>query len=850
MFRTTLRNLWAHKLRLLTTGLAIVIGVAFISGTMVLTATIRQTMDTLFANAYEGTDALVRSATSLETPEGYELHGRIDEGLLDVVADVEGVAVVQGDVWGYAQVVGRDGQPVGSPGMGPPTVGASWPVDELNTWTLDRGRPPVAPDEVVLDKASAEKAGYGVGDRATVLVAGAPVEVTVAGISTFAGADSPAGASFVLFPFETAQRLIGESGKIDSVSIAAEPGVGQRELVERISAVLPAGIEVITGDAYVEENQNAMREALSFFDQFMMAFAIIALLVGGFMIFNTFFITVAQRTRQHALLRALGASRRQVLVSILAEALAIGVIASTVGLGAGVLVAMGLKALLAAFGFALPAGGVVFGIDTAVIAFTAGVVVTVGAAVSPARKAGKVPPIAALRDVAMSSSGYGSKERVLVGLLVLAVGVGGLLFGLLGDPDQALAFVGVGAVLVFFGVSILGRTVALPMSRAIGWILPKVRGVSGELARENSMRNPKRTAATAAALMIGVGLVSFITIFAASTKASFGQLVDDSFRGDLVVMGPSQFGGAGLAPELADRLAHLPEVDKAASVRTAAVEIDNRVEQVLATDQTMFELFDVDPVAGSPADLDASSIAVLQDVAEDAGIGVGDTVTAEFLATGETEFTVALVYGANQQIEGGHWMLSLDAFEANVPDQVDVQILVQKASDVAMTDARAAIERETAAYPGAQVLDKDEYKDEQLAFVDQLLGLVYALLALAILIAMMGIGNTLALSILERTRELGLLRAVGMTRRQLRSTIRWESVIIALQGAVLGLAIGLFFGWALVTAMSGQGLSMLSIPLANLAVVVVLAALAGVAAAILPARHASRMDALASITSE
>lgn len=850
MFRTALRNLWAHKLRLLTTGLAIVIGVAFISGTMVLTATIRQTMDTLFANAYEGTDALVRSATAFDSPDGLEVRGRIDEGLIDVVAEVDGVAVAQGDVWGYAQVVGRDGNPIGSPGMGPPTVGSSWPVDELNTWTLAEGRPPTAPDEVVLDRASADQAGYGVGDRATVLVSGAPVEVTIAGISTFAGADSPGGASFVLFPFDTAQRLIGEAGRIDSISVAAAPGVSQPELVERIAAELPDGVEVITGDAFVEENQNAMREALSFFDQFMMAFAIIALLVGGFMIFNTFFITVAQRTRQHALLRALGASRRQVLVSVLAEALAIGVLASLVGLGAGVLVAMGLKALLAAFGMDIPAGGVVFGLDTAVIAFTAGVVVTVVAAVSPARKAGKVPPIAALRDVSVSSSGYGSKERVIVGLLVLVAGVSGVLYGLLGEPDHALAVVGLGAVLVFFGVSILGRTVALPMSRVLGWILPKVRGVSGELARENSMRNPKRTAATAAALMIGVGLVSFITIFADSTRASFGQLVDDSFRGDLVVMGPSRFGGAGLAPELADRLALLPEVGEVASVRAAIVSIDGRAEQVLATDRTMFELFDVDPVAGSPADLDATSIAVLEDVAEEQGISVGDTVTAEFLATGATEFTVALVYGTNQQLEGGHWMLSLEAFEANVPNQVDMQVLVQKASGVTMAEARTAVERETASYPGAQVLDRDEYKDEQLAFVDQLLGLVYALLALAILIAMMGIGNTLALSILERTRELGLLRAVGMTRRQLRSTIRWESVIIALQGAVLGLVIGLFFGWALVTAMSGQGLSMLSVPMANLGVVVVLAALAGIAAAVLPARHAAQMNVLESITSE
>ncbi|HEU5084694.1 MAG TPA: FtsX-like permease family protein [Acidimicrobiales bacterium] len=849
MFRTTLRNLAAHKLRLLTTGFAVLLGVAFMSGTMILSATMDKTFDDMFVSAYEDTDGMVRSSAVMETPEGMEIRPRIDESLVDAVAAVDGVAVAQGDLWSTAQVVGKDGEPVGDPEMGPPTLGASWPVDELNTWTLESGRAPEADDEVVIDKKTADDTGYRAGDRGQILVNGAPLDVTITGVVSFASADSPGGAQFSIFSVAAAQKHFGAEGKVDTVSVAAEEGVSQEELVRRIAAVLPEDMEAITGAEVIEENQDAMAEATAFFDQFMMIFAVVALLVGGFTIFNTFFITVAQRTKQHALMRAVGASRRQVLVSILAEAVAVGVVASALGLAAGVAVAAGLKAMLTAFGVALPAGGIVFGANTAVVAFTAGVVVTVLSAWSPARKAGKVPPIAAMRDIEVTSSGYGSKERVIVGVLVLTAGVGGLLYGLFGSPSNGLAIVGGSAFLVFFGVSVLGRTVSLPMSRVIGWPLSQTRGIAGHLARENAMRSPKRTAATAAALMIGVGLVSFITIFAASTKASFNEVMDRAFTGDIVVTSPQQFGGGGgMSPELTERIRQLPEVETAAGLRGGVVEIGDSTEFVLASDDAGFDLFDVEPVAGSPDDLDATSIAVYQDVAEDLGLGLGDTVHTRFVATGEKQLTVALIYGENQP--AGDWVLGIDAYEANYTDQLDAQIFIRSADGVSQEEALAAVEREAAAFPGAKVLDQNQYKEEETAFVDQMLGLVYAMLALAIIIALLGIGNTLALSIFERTRELGVLRAVGMTRRQLRTTIRWESVIIAVQGAILGLVIGIFFGWALVLALADEGLTAFSVPVVTLAWVVLLAALAGVVAAILPARRAARLDVLRAVVTE
>jgi putative ABC transport system permease protein len=362
------------------------------------------------------------------------------------------------------------------------------------------------------------------------------------------------------------------------------------------------------------------------------------------------------------------------------------------------------------------------------------------------------------------------------------------------------------------------------------------------------MRSPKRTAATASALMIGVGLVSFITIFAASTKTSFGKIVDKSFNGDLIVTAPGQFGGGGVSPELTAKLRDLPEIETAGGIRVGVAKISGTDTQILAAEPAVFDIFDVDPVAGSPKDLDAGSIAVHDEMAASKGLKLGDTVTVRFALTGPQKLRVGLIYGENQP--AGDWLLPTATAEKNFPPQQDIQGCVKKADGTSSKDALAAVERAAKAYPGTKVLDQSQYKEEQLAFVDQILGLVYALLALAIVIALMGIANALALSIFERTRELGVLRAVGMTRRQLRSTIRWESVIIAVQGAVLGLLIGVFFGWALVKALEDEGLNTLSIPMTSLLVVLVLAAIAGVVAAVLPARRAAHLDVLRAIVSE
>jgi putative ABC transport system permease protein len=850
MLHTAIKNLLAHKLRLMATAVAVILGVALMAGTLVLTATMQRTFDNLFADVYKGTDAVVRAKATFEGPQGTGAQrGRIDASLLTSVQAVNGVAAAEGSINGYARIIGSDGKALGNPATGAPNLGGNWSDNaKLNTFTLVSGSAPRADNEVVIDRKSSKDGHLKVGDSTTVLIAGPPQRVVISGIARYGTADSPGGATIVAFRTPAAQRLFGEPGKFDAISLVAAPGVSQTQLAERVARVLPAGTEAITGHAITAETQSQIRKALSFFNTFLLIFAVIALLVGAFMIANTFSITVAQRTRENGLLRALGASRRQILASVVIEAFAVGVIASLLGLVAGVGVALGLKALLAAVGIEIPSEGVVITPNAMIISATIGVGITAMAALSPARKAAKVPPIAAMQLGMAGSTGYGSKQRIFVGVGVLGLGIAALFVGLFGSVQQPVTVVGVGALLVFFGVSILGRTVSLPLSRVIGAPLPRLRGVTGEIARENAMRNPKRTAASASALMIGVGLVCFITIFVSSTKASINRSVDRAFTGDIVLDSGGGFFG-GVDPGLAGKLGTLPEVAAASGLRQGLAQVDGKSILLQAADpNTVFGIMKVDPLQGSTADLGPDAIAVYKNVARDKGWAVGSRVPVVFAKTGHRTLRVALIYGENAQ--AGNYLLGLPAYQANYASQLDSKVLVKQAPGVSTATAVAAVKRVAQAYPGVKVLDRAQYKSEQTKPFDRLLALVYALLGLAIIIALLGITNTLALSITERVRELGLLRAVGMTRSQLRSAIRWESVIIALQGTALGIVIGVFFGWALVRALHDQGITVFRLPLTNLAIVVVLASLAGIIAAVPPSRHAAKLDVLRAVVSE
>ncbi|MGY1619626.1 ABC transporter permease [Geodermatophilus sp. SYSU D00691] len=855
MLWITLRGLFAHRFRLFATALAITLGVAFTAGTLILTDTVARTFDNVMGEVYSGVDAVVRGEEQFEGPMNTGAQRpRVDEALVDEVRRVDGVLAAEGSVTGYARLTTATGEAIGDPAGSGPAIGLTWSDDErINPLVVTGGRAPRSADEIVVDAPSLETSGLDLGDRMTVLVQAGPVQRTVVGTIAFGNAETIGGATMAAFHPSAAQELLAEPGKWDEISVVAEDGVSQETLTARLADVLPTGVEAVTGSTVTEENQQFARDAMSFFTYFMNFFAVVALLVGAFMIFNTFSITVAQRTRQNGLLRALGATSRQVLGMVLIEALVVGVLASVLGLLAGFGIATGLKALLDALGFGIPAGGLVFAPRTVLVSLAAGILVTLFAAISPARKAGRVPPIAAMSSETGGSAGYGSLSRVVVGGISLAAGLAATLTGLFADVGNRWLVIGLGCAGVFLGVYVLGRTVSLPLSRVIGAPLRRVRGVPGELAGENAMRNPKRTAAAGTALMLGVGIVVIINIFVASTKATVDDGIDRAFAADLVVDSGASLDG-GVDPSLAARLGELPEVAAVTGLRVAPVELDGETALLGAVDPaTAFGLLDLQPQQGTPEDLLApGTIAVLDETAREEGLRIGSTVPVVFPDTGPQELTVAMVYGEELEANGpiGTYVIGTPTHAANVADDVDWKVVVKKAPDVGLAEARAAVDEVAATYPGAEVMDESEFAESIYAPLDPLMALVYALLGLAIVIALLGIGNTLALSIVERTHEIGLLRAVGMTRGQLRATIRWESVIIAVQGTLVGLVLGLFLGWALTTALADDGLDVFDVPWTTLAAVVVLAGLAGMLAAVLPSRRAASLDILRAVHAE
>jgi putative ABC transport system permease protein len=850
MFRVTFTGLLAHKVRYALTALAVLLGVAFMAGTFVFTDTIKHTFDGLFNDVYSHTSAVVR-AKQAYTPGANFSNQRqlIDAGIIPQVRAVPGATALSIGVEGYAQLVGRDGKAIGNPAAGAPTLGEAWTsgAELMEPYRFVEGRPPHARDEVAIDKHSADVGKLQVGDRVTVLTKEQPRRYTVTGIVRWGTADSPLGASITLFDLPTAQRVLAEPGRINEIDVEAGPGISQEEMVHRLQSVLhDPGLEVVTGAQVTQEGQDSIHKALSFFDTFLLVFAGIALFVGTFLIFNTFSIVVAQRMRELALLRSVGASRTQVVGSVLGEAFLIGLLASAVGVGCGVALAVGLKSMLAALGFAIPSSGLVVAPRTAIVSIVVGVTISMAAALVPAWKAGKVPPVAALREVAVDEEPH-VVRRAFSGGAVLAVGVGLLLTGLLSHLPHRMAYVGLGAALVFVGIAVAGPVLARPLCRVVGAPL-RWRGGTGRLAQNNAMRNPKRTSSAAAALMIGVALVALISVMASSTKDSVGALVDSSLRGDFVVGGGGQVGGqSGFSPALARRLTALPEVATASGVRSGSASINGSPTVLLAVDpQHAQALFDVDLRQGDLTAMGAHGIAISQHAADAEHLSLGDTVTLTFPTTGVQTFVVDAVYGARTL--AGDYLLSVAAARRDFSSQLDVEVYAKLAPGVSPAAGRKAIEGVVAAYPNATLMDRTQYKKEQEAQIDQLLGLMYGLLGLALVIALIGIANTLALSIYERTHELGLLRAVGMTRRQVRRVVRGESVLIALLGTVEGLVVGVLLGWAVVAALRSEGVSRLSVPVTLLIVVAALAVVAGVLAAAGPARRAAKLDVLRAIS--
>ncbi len=838
MWRATLRGLLVHRLRVALTALAIVLGTAFMSGTYVLTDTIDHAFAVALQTAYSGVDVVVRSGSTVPSQQGSE-RPTVPASLLAVVRGVPGVRTAVGAVSGYAQLVARDGSAISTGGA--PTLGVAW--EPIGTGVrIGAGRPPRGPGQVAIDAATARRYGFRVGDRIRILLQGPARTFEISGIVRFGTADNLAGATLAVFDLSTAQQLVGKPGRLDAIDVVGQPGVSVGTLRERVQGALPPGYQALPAATVAQENARQFQQALGFFKTALLVFALVALFVGAFIIFNTFAIIVAQRTRELALLRAIGATGRQVTASVLTEAGLTGLAASAVGVVAGLGVAVGLQGLLKAFGIDLPATGTQVLPRTIVVSLVTGTLVTLVAAIGPARHAARVAPVEALREADPGAETPGGRRRTLLGAALAAAGLAALFGGLLGRPANAAAIVGAGAALVFLAVAMLSPLVARPLALGIGAPLAGITRVTGRLGRGNAMRSPRRTAATAAALMIGLGLVSFVSIVAASVKASVNATLERTLRADLILTSSSF---AGFSPQLAADLRRLPQVGVVSEVRFGQARVGGGTVQVVGIDPATIErVVAVDVAAGSLRSLAAGGIMVDQTTADRHRWKVGATIATGFGATGTRSLPIVGIYRPNALL--GRYAVSLSTFAANAPDALDSAVLVDARPGVSPAAARAAVVRAARAYPNVTVNDQASYRRQQAAQIDRLLALITALLMLSVAIAFLGIVNTLGLSVLERSREIGLLRAVGMTRRQVRGMVRAESIIVAVFGALLGVAVGVLFGWAMVRAM----LTELAIPVGQLALYVVLAAALGIVAAVWPARRAARVDILRAVTTE
>jgi len=860
MLRVTLRSVWDHKRRLISTIVAIVLGVAFVSGTFVLTDTLDKVFDDLFATANEEVATQVQGTVLFSDPLGGDQRALLDPAILDTVRAVDGVASAVPFVRtiGFAstnRVLDPTGKAVGS-SQGPPTLIESWIDDpDLTVYELAEGRGPMADGEIALNVAAADEAGFDVGDPVTLVGQSGTTQYTLVGLVTFGTAKSSAGAVSAEFTLAETQRLAGTDGKLNEILARANPGISDEELTARIGKALPDNAEAITGAEAAAQLSKNVQSGFGFFTIILSIFGGVALLVGVFVISNTFSILVAQRTRELALLRAVGASRAQVLRSVLAEATLVGLIAAVLGLGAGIGLAKAVTAILSASGASLPTTSLLVRPSTVVLAFVLGLAVTISAAMVPAIRATRVPPLAALRDVSIDRSGA-SRVRIGIGAIVLLVGAFQLSAAWRDGTSGAVPAVGVGALLLIVGSIVIGPLAVGPSVRILGWPLAAVRGVTGKLAVENARRSPKRTSATASALVIGVALVGFITVFAASAKRSVTAEVERGFNGDFIVQSSSGGFGppSGIPSTVADAVRAVPGVDVVTSFGFERAQFTYPQGKVV----TQF-ITSIDPVPmatvfrprmtqGRITDLRDDGIVVDKQLAEVNRVKVGDRMQVTVNGGGTLDLTIQAI--SDDQTLLGYFTITRATFASVAPEVVDLQVIGSVKQGFDKAAVITEVEQAVSSTPLVEVLDREGFIGDLASQITQFVTFIYGLLIMSIIIALIGIANTLSLSINERTRELGLLRAVGMHRGQMRSLVRWEAVLISVLGTVIGLTLGLLMSRAMIASLGTQGLTRFSVPVGSLVTIMITAALLGTAASILPARRAGRLTILDAIAEE
>ena len=844
MLRIALKGILGRKARLVLTSLAVILGTAFLSGTAVFSATLNRTFDNLFSDVFRNVDSYVRSTQVIEADFGAEERQRIPAELIATIEAVPGVGDVQGDIQAFARIIGKDGQPLGSEGAGPPTFGSVGEEFKGALWTISEGKFPSNSTEVALDEASAKAGNYVVGDRVKVVAQAGSRDFTLVGIAGYGDVRSPGGATFALFDLATAQEFLAKPGFVDAILISGDGSVSDEELAQAINAVIPSSYktETLTGAEITKETQDQIGSALSFFNILLSTFSYIALGVGSFVIYNVFSISAAQRQRENALLRAIGASKKQVTRAMLIESVVVGLFGSAIGLFAGIGLSKALSALLNAAGIDLPTGGLVVPSSAVVNTIVVGLIVTVASAWLPARRAGKVPPLAAMRETAIEVVAL-TRRRTIFGFVLIAFGAASIVAVTNGASNTWL---GLGILFVFSGTITLGPVIARPVALLLGKPAERFRGVTGTMARQNSARNPKRTARTASPVLIGVALVTAVAALAASIRTQIDGVFTEQFKGDYAISTTAR-GFGGLSPSLADEINLLPEVERATGIGLLTVKIEDRGQYLTTINPATAEgVFDLGLTSGTYADLTADTIFVSEQYAENNDSKLGDTIAVTLADAQVKSLTIAGIYEFDEI--AGKYTVSRDIIKDSTVINFDLGVYIKTKSGVSQESARAVLQAAVDKYGQGTLLSKREYIDSQSGQINQLLGLIYGLLFLSVIIAVVGIIITLLLSVFERQREIGLLRAVGMTKSQVRTTVRWESVITSLLGAVVGIVLGVGLGWVIVYALRDQGLSSFSVPISSTVSILIMAFVIGVLAAVYPAWRATRVNLLTAIT--
>jgi len=925
MTKFALKGLFGRKLRTVLTAIAIVLGVAMVSGTFVLTDSIDQAFDSIFTDSRKGSDLVIsgKSAFDLGDDSGSSAP-TLPDSLVATVRGLEGVEAAEGSVDGTAQLIGDNGKAVvygGAPNLGFSIANGASPFNPL---TLVEGRWP-GPNEVVIDTATAGKEDFGVGDLVAVQARGPIQRLTVSGLVKFGTVSTIGGATLAGFDLPTAQRLFNKIGRLDEIAVATKPGVPPKEVESAINGVLPSDAQVLTGSQQAAEDASDTNDFISFLRIFLLVFAGVALFVGAFVIANSLSITIAQRTREFATLRTLGASRKQVLGSIVVESLVVGLLASIVGLFLGLGLAKLLFWLFDLIGFTLPNSGLLFETRTIVVSLLVGVIVTLVASLRPALRATRVPPIAAVREGATLPPSRFVRLRTVGSLLLIAAGFAALLWSLFGahGTKPVLIFLGVGALMVFLGVAFFAPRIVRPFSSfvspigtwavvaltilvwplwslpfwllrygffgpgplgkrvgaiALGFVLNVLlfvivagmwvrRAVSSwspewpaefpgvlpdrtmnRVATANARRNPQRTASTASALMIGLALVTLVSVLAAGIISTFTSAVDDIFTSDYAITAQNNF--SPIPVDAGNAAAKTPGVEAIASVRTAEGRVFGTTEFITASEPDAGEVMTIEWKEGSQAvfsDLGANGAFVDDTYADDHDLKLGSPLTVEAPSGAKVNLVVKGIFDPpTGGSPFGHVTFSSATFDKNYPNPENLFTFI-KMRGGATPENTAALEKTLEDFPNAKAQTRDEFVDNQIAPLKSVLNILYVLLALSVFVSFFGIINTLILTVFERTRELGMLRAIGMTRRQVRRMVRHESVITALIGGALGLLVGVVLGALFVARLDFIAFAL---PVGQLIVFAIAAIVVGIVAAIFPARRAAKLDPLEALQYE